>query len=56
MRMAPLGLDNLIVVNEEARHAAFEVARRGAGGVDSKMEGKQVRNTVVPYSMSRMSM
>lgn len=43
MRMAPLGLDNLIVVNEEARHAAFEVARRGAGGVDSKQEGKQVR-------------
>ncbi|KAK3876889.1 hypothetical protein Pcinc_018353 [Petrolisthes cinctipes] len=41
MRMAPLGLDNLIVVNEEARHAAYEVARRGAGGVDSKQEAKQ---------------
>ncbi|XP_050718270.1 protein hu-li tai shao-like isoform X12 [Eriocheir sinensis] len=39
MRMAPLGLDNLIVVTDEARHAAFEVARRGAGGVDSKQEG-----------------
>ncbi|KAK8392101.1 hypothetical protein O3P69_017612 [Scylla paramamosain] len=39
MRMAPLGLDNLITVTDEARHAAFEVARRGAGGVDSKQEG-----------------
>ncbi|XP_045126931.1 protein hu-li tai shao-like isoform X6 [Portunus trituberculatus] len=39
MRMAPLGLDNLITVTDEARHSAFEVARRGAGGVDSKQEG-----------------
>nr|XP_053630858.1 protein hu-li tai shao-like isoform X3 [Cherax quadricarinatus] len=39
MRMAPLGLDNLIVVNDEARHFAYEVSRRGGGGVDSKQEG-----------------
>ncbi|KAG0728377.1 Protein hu-li tai shao [Chionoecetes opilio] len=39
MRMAPLGLDNLVTVSDEARHAAYEVARRGAGGVDSKQEG-----------------
>ncbi|XP_071524299.1 protein hu-li tai shao isoform X2 [Panulirus ornatus] len=39
MRMAPLGLDNLIVVTDEARHYAFEVSRRGGGGVDSKQEG-----------------
>lgn len=36
MRMAPLGLDNLVVVSDEARQAAYEVARRGGGGVDSK--------------------
>ncbi|XP_042874178.1 protein hu-li tai shao-like isoform X7 [Penaeus japonicus] len=39
MRMAPLGLDNLVVVSDEARQAAYEVARRGGGGVDSKQEG-----------------
>lgn len=39
MRMAPLGLDNLVVVSDEARHAAYEVARRGGGGVDSKQVG-----------------
>nr|XP_027213523.1 protein hu-li tai shao-like isoform X2 [Penaeus vannamei]XP_027213529.1 protein hu-li tai shao-like isoform X2 [Penaeus vannamei] len=39
MRMAPLGLDNLVVVTDEARQAAYEVARRGGGGVDSKQEG-----------------
>ncbi|XP_066939963.1 protein hu-li tai shao isoform X3 [Macrobrachium rosenbergii] len=36
MRMAPLGLDNLVLVSDEARQVAFETARRGGGGVDSK--------------------
>ena len=39
MKMAPLGLDNLIVVNDEARQAAYETSRKGGGGVDSKSEG-----------------
>ncbi|XP_064114096.1 protein hu-li tai shao-like isoform X5 [Macrobrachium nipponense] len=39
MRMAPLGLDNLVLVGDEARQMAFETARRGGGGVDSKQEG-----------------
>ncbi|XP_042222087.1 protein hu-li tai shao-like isoform X8 [Homarus americanus] len=39
MRMAPLGLDSLIVVNDDVRHAVFDVSRRGGGGVDSKQEG-----------------
>ncbi|KAB7495796.1 Protein hu-li tai shao [Armadillidium nasatum] len=40
MRMAPLGLDNLVLVSDEAKQAAYETARRsGAGGVDSKQEG-----------------
>nr|XP_045592625.1 protein hu-li tai shao-like isoform X5 [Procambarus clarkii] len=39
MRMAPLGLDNLTVISDDVRHSAFEVSRRGAGGVDSKQEG-----------------
>ncbi|XP_066940001.1 protein hu-li tai shao isoform X18 [Macrobrachium rosenbergii] len=39
MRMAPLGLDNLVLVSDEARQVAFETARRGGGGVDSKQEG-----------------
>ncbi|XP_076064528.1 adducin 1-like protein hts isoform X8 [Oratosquilla oratoria] len=39
MRMAPLGLDNCILVSDEARVAAYETARRGGGGVDSKQEG-----------------
>ncbi|XP_068236648.1 protein hu-li tai shao isoform X1 [Palaemon carinicauda] len=39
MRMAPLGLDNLVLVSDEARQLAYETARRGGGGVDSKQEG-----------------
>ena len=39
MQMAPLGFDNLIMIPEEARQAAYAVAQRGGGGVDSKQEG-----------------
>ncbi|MCL4137813.1 UNVERIFIED_CONTAM: hypothetical protein GTU68_060658 [Idotea baltica] len=39
MRMAPVGFDNLILVSDEAKQAAYETARRGTGGVDSKQEG-----------------
>lgn len=47
MRMAPLGLDNLVVVSDEARQAAYDVARRGGGGVDSK----QVCNCLLTNSV-----
>jgi len=41
MKMVPLGLDNLFLISDEARQAAYDVARRGGGGVDSKQEGEQ---------------
>ena len=43
MRMAPLGFDNLVLIPDEARQAAYETSRRGgAGGVDSKdQEGQK---------------
>lgn len=36
MKMAPLGLENLILVTDEARQAVFDAVRLGFGGVDSK--------------------
>ncbi|CAB4065459.1 ADD [Lepeophtheirus salmonis] len=38
VKMMPYGLDNLVVIDEESRTAAFEVSQRGGGGVDSKSE------------------
>jgi len=39
MKMAPLGIENLYLISDEARQSAYDVARRGGGGVDSKQEG-----------------
>lgn len=39
MRMIPVGIENLVLVSDEARQVAFETSRRGGGGVDSKQEG-----------------
>jgi len=44
MKMAPLGLENLILITDEARQSAYDVARRGGGGVDSKQEGEQKKD------------
>ena len=37
--MIPHGLENLHVIEEEARRKTFEIAQRGGGGVDSRTEG-----------------
>lgn len=39
MKIMPLGLDNVILMSDEARKRAFEVARHGGGGVNSQEEG-----------------
>ena len=39
LKMAPLGLDNLIVIDEDQRRKVFELGQRGGGGVNSKTEG-----------------
>lgn len=39
MKLMPLGLDNVIVMSEDARKKAYETARAGGGGVNSKEEG-----------------
>merc|ERR1719361_1230082 len=39
LKMAPLGLDNLIIIDEPTRRKVFEHGQRGGGGVDSKTEG-----------------
>ena len=36
MKMAPLGLDNLILVTDEARQSVYDTIKLGYGGVDSK--------------------
>ena len=36
---APLGIDNLIPIDEPTRRKVFEHGQRGGGGVDSKTEG-----------------
>ncbi|CAL8078267.1 unnamed protein product [Orchesella dallaii] len=45
MKIMPLGLDNVIMMSDEARKRAFETARHGGGGVNSQEEG--VVNTEV---------
>merc|ERR1719259_1353856 len=39
MKMVPLGIDNLVLIPDEARQAVYDQVRRGAGGVDSTSEG-----------------
>merc|ERR1712025_1034324 len=39
LKMAPLGIDNLITIDEPTRRKVFEHGQRGGGGVDSKTEG-----------------
>lgn len=39
MKIMPLGLDNVILMSDEARKRAFETARHGGGGVNSQVEG-----------------
>jgi len=39
LKMAPLGIDNLIPIDEPTRRKVFEHGQRGGGGVDSKTEG-----------------
>ena len=37
--MLPLGLDNLVTIDDSTRRKVFERAQRGGGGVNSKSEG-----------------
>merc|ERR1719367_2042460 len=39
LKMAPMGLDNLITIEEPTRRKVFEAGQRGGGGVDSNSEG-----------------
>ncbi|KAF2362529.1 Class II aldolase/adducin N-terminal [Trinorchestia longiramus] len=39
MKLVPVGLDNLIMVSDEARQLTYDTSRSGFGGVDSKSEG-----------------
>merc|ERR1711997_780904 len=39
LKMAPLGIDNLITIDEPTRRKVFERSQRGGGGVNSKSEG-----------------
>jgi len=39
LKMAPMGLDNLITIEEPTRRKVFEAGQRGGGGVDSSSEG-----------------
>ncbi len=39
VKMMPLGLDNLNVIDEDTRRKVYEMGQRGGGGVDSKTEG-----------------
>ncbi|KAA0189791.1 hypothetical protein HAZT_HAZT006994 [Hyalella azteca] len=39
MKLVPVGLDNLILVSDDVRQLAYDTARVGFGGVDSKSEG-----------------
>merc|ERR1719412_2582358 len=39
LKMAPLGIDNLITIDEPTRRKVFERSQRGGGGVNSKTEG-----------------
>ena len=37
--MIPLGIDNLVTIEEPTRRKVFEMGQRGGGGVDSTSEG-----------------
>merc|ERR1711976_199130 len=39
LKMAPMGLDNLITIDESTRRKVFEAGQRGGGCVDSSSEG-----------------
>ena len=39
LKMVPLGIDNLNIIDEPTRRKVFEQGQRGGGGVDSKSEG-----------------
>merc|ERR1711981_435231 len=39
LKMVPLGIDNLVIIDEPTRRRVFESAQRGGGGVNSKSEG-----------------
>jgi len=39
LKMVPLGIDNLILIEEPTRRKVFEMGQRGGGGVDSNSEG-----------------
>merc|ERR1712226_1819417 len=39
LKMVPLGIDNLITIDEPTRRKVFESSQRGGGGVNSKTEG-----------------
>jgi len=39
LKMVPLGIDNLVIIDEPTRRRVFESAQRGGGGVNSKTEG-----------------
>ena len=52
LKMVPLGIDNLVIIDEPVRRKVFEHGQRGGGGVDSNSEGgpdgsgdKKRRNT-----------
>ena len=39
LKMLPLGLDNLITIDDSTRQKVFEMGQRGGGGVNSQTEG-----------------
>merc|ERR1711981_885603 len=39
LKMVPLGVDNLVTIDEPTRRKVFEMGQSGGGGVDSKQEG-----------------
>merc|ERR1712179_132223 len=43
--MMPYGLDNIVMVDEETRKKAYEIAQKGGGGVDSHQEGGSDKST-----------
>jgi len=40
VKLMPLGLDNVIMMSDEAKKSAYKTARQGGGGVNSKEEGQ----------------
>merc|ERR1711981_386549 len=39
LKMVPLGIDNLVMIDEPTRRKVYEMGQLGGGGVDSKTEG-----------------